>query len=161
MNIFQRLGLAPDHRAESKVTQLVKHYDEVIQKNKDGKKYGIQLKEDGVCAITVILDGMATIYSRTGRKFTNTSQLCHDLTERQLPNGVYFGELVCSLVSLEVLSGVVNPNRINPLSEAQIEVAVNLRMRFFDLISIHSFMKGHSDTEFIIRYNNLVERIGP
>lgn len=157
MNIFEHLGLAANHRKENKVTQLVKHYAEVIDKHKQGKRLAVQLKEDGVCAITVIRDGMATIFSRTGRKFTNTSELCQYISHLHMRDGVYFGEMVCSNVSLEKLSGAVNPNRTKPLDSD--EVSSNLRMRFFDLISIHSFVKGTSDTPYWRRYNNLVERV--
>lgn len=162
MNIFQLLGLPADHRKEAKVTQLVKHFDEVTAKHKEGKRFAIQLKEDGVCAITVIRDGMAIIFSRTGRKFTNTGSLCSYLSSLNMRDGVYFGEMVCSLVSLEVLSGVVNPNRTKPIdpTHAGRKVPTSLRMRFFDLVSIESFVKGTSQTKYQARYNNLVERVG-
>ena len=162
MNIFQLLGLPADHRKEAKVTQLVKHFDEVTAKNKVNKRYAIQLKEDGVCAITIIRDGVATIFSRTGRKFTNTFNLCYDISAFGLRDGVYFGEMVCDLVSLEVLSGATNPNRVKALThkDAGYVVLRNLRMRFFDLVSIESFIEGASQTPFQTRYNNLVERIG-
>lgn len=159
MNIFQLLGLPALHRKENKVTQLVKHYDEVVAKHKTGKNFAIQLKEDGVCAITVIRDGMATIFSRTGRKFTNTSMLCHHISDYKLRDGVYFGEMVCSKVSLEVLSGAVNPNRVKPLEAKHDGIVENLRMRFFDLVSIESFKKGTSNSPYRMRYNNLVDRI--
>lgn len=158
MNIFQLLGLPALHRKENKVTQLVKHYAEVNQKHKDNKRLAIQLKKDGVCSITVIINSVVTIFSRTGKKFTNTCHLRQSISDMNLRDGVYFGEMTCPTVSLEVLSGKVNPNRVKPLSETD-PVPYNLVMNFFDLISIESFKKGTSNTPFQTRYNNLVERI--
>ncbi len=164
MNIFELLGLPKLHRKlANKVTQLVKHFAEVPDSRKEGKRYGIQLKKDGVCAITIIRDGMPIIYSRTGKKFTNTSQICHDISEMRLRDGVYFGELCCDLkhISLEMLSGVVNPNRTKPVTTEHeaYDVLHNQTMYFYDLISIESFIKGTSDTAFQDRYNNLCERV--
>lgn len=164
MNIFEILGLPALHRKlANKVTQLVKHFDEVPDSRKKDKRYGIQLKKDGVCAITIIRDGVPVIYSRTGKKFTNTSKICHDIMGMKLRDGVYFGELCCDLehISLEMLSGVVNPNRTAEVTEIHeaYDALDNLTMYFYDLISIESFIKGKSNTDFQRRYNNLVERV--
>lgn len=164
MNIFQHLGLPELHRKlENKVTQLVKHYSEVADSVKRGQRYGIQLKKDGVCAITIIRDGKPAIFSRTGRKFTNTDQICNDIESMSLPDGAYFGELCCDIqhISLEMLSGVVNPNRtatVTPDHEAY-DTLGNLKMYFYDIVSIASFMKGKSPASFNRRYQILVENI--
>jgi len=161
MNIFQFLGLKPDHRPnDKKTTQLVKHFDEVPESRKKGKRYGIQLKKDGVCAITVIYDGTVSIWSRTAKRFTNTWRLIEDIKKFNLPDGVYFGEMTCDTkgVSLEVLSGKVNPNRTKAL-DVNDQVPYNLTMNFFDLVSIASFIKGTSQTSFQNRYEHLVERV--
>ena len=163
MNIFQLLGLAPNHRDnEKKTTQLVKHWDEVSDIHKhDKKRFGLQLKKDGVCSITVIRNGSPTIWSRTAKRFTNTWQIDKAIFSMGLRDGVYFGELTCDLegVSLEVLSGITNPNRVKPLDSKQDKIANNLTMNFFDMVSIESFIEGASQTKFHVRYNNLVERI--
>lgn len=163
MNIFQLLGLKPDHRNnEKKTTQLVKHWDEVSDIHKhDKKRFGLQLKKDGVCSITIIRDGMASIWSRTAKKFTNMGMLCRDISDMRLRDGVYLGEVTCDLdgISLEVLSGITNPNRVKGLDAEQCRVARNLTMNFFDMVSIESFIEGASQTKFQVRYNNLVERI--
>ena len=161
MNIFTHLGLDENHRKEAKVTQLVKHYDEVTEKNKLGKVYGVQLKEDGVCAITIIKDGVATIFSRTGRLFTNTGTLSSAITSRNFVDGVYFGEMVCDLVSLEVLSGVTNPNRVNPVTpDKPGYIALdNLCMRFFDVVSIAEFTLGSSPDPYKTRAKHLLNMV--
>jgi ATP-dependent DNA ligase len=159
MNIFQLLGLAPNHREnEKKTTQLVKHYDEVVAKNKEGKDLAVQIKKDGVCSITVIRDGKVSIWSRTAKRFTNTWRLIEDIKKFNLRDGVYFGEMTCGLVSLEVLSGKVNPNRTKALDVSD-QVPYNLTMNFFDMISIESFIEGASQTPYRTRYDHLVERV--
>ncbi len=162
MNIFEFLGLPADHRNnEKKTTQLVKHYDEVTEKNKTGKELAIQLKKDGVCSIVIVKSGFTNIFSRTGREFTNTIKLRDTISSMGLRDGVYFGEMTCDVagVSLEMLSGVVSPNRVKPLDQDQVAIAHNLTMNFFDLISLESFIEGVSQTPYRTRYDHLVERV--
>ncbi len=154
MNIFEYLGLNKDHRKSDKVTQFVKHYDEVSDKYK-GKEFAGQVKMDGVCALTAIQDGVVKIFSRTGKLFTNTALISNSISSLRLPNGVYMGELCCSFVSLEVLSGVVNPNRVNPLSHENSKIPAYLDMYFFDMISIKDFVYGKSDKPYSLRHEEL------
>jgi ATP-dependent DNA ligase len=157
MNIFQFLGLPKDHRKDDKVTQLVKHWDEVIDKHKEGKKFGIQLKRDGVCSLTVVDNFEVAIFSRTGKQFTNTSDLIERVEKLQLPNGVYMGEiwLPKKMCSLEKLSGMVSPNRVNFLDQDAVILTSQLRLSFFDLISIESFRKGTASTKYARRQTDL------
>ena len=157
MNIFEYLGLVPDHRTDSKVTQFVKHYDEVSDIHKD-KKFVGQVKKDGVCSLTVIQGEVAAIFSRTGKRFTNTGKLEHDIECMGLSNGIYLGEMCCNLVSLEQLSGVTNPNRVNPVKPDMAHVPNNLEMHWFDLVSINSFIEGFSPASFETRHNVLRNR---
>mgnify|MGYP003654153240 CR=1 FL=1 len=156
MNIFEHLGLPADHRKENKTTQLVKHWHEVPESRKDGKEFAIQKKKDGVCAIVVVDElHRAAIFSRTGRRFTNVESLEAKLTGAAFPDGVYFGELCLEDVSLEVLSGMVNPNRTKPLEfdrQGLVEQAV---IYFFDMISLTEFEKGESTRCFYDRWSDL------
>lgn len=160
MNIFEYTGLLADHRASSnKVTQFVKHYDEVVDKHKN-KTFAVQVKKDGVCALTVIVDGAVKIFSRTGKLFTNTEIIVERIKRLELRDGVYMGEMWVPkhACSIEQLSGAVNPNRVNPLSLLMSRLPYDLQMSFFDLVSLHSFRKGHSDSEYRVRSRNLAER---
>lgn len=154
MNIFQYLGLPEAHRKLSnKVTQFVKHWDEVVEKNKVGKEYIVQTKRDGVCALTVIHNGRVEIFSRTGKPFTTVGAIKMRITDLNLPDGVYMGELwvpkdVCSL---EQLSGLVNPNRVNPIKIKDRDIPSQMRMSFFDLVDIKSFKLGASSRPFHYR----------
>lgn len=161
MNIFEYLGLPKDHRnLANKVTQLVKHYDEVVQSNKDGKVYAVQVKKDGVCSITIVLDDKVSIWSRTGKRFTNTEDLVRRIRKKELPNGVYLGEMWCpkSIASLEEVSGAVNPNRNKPLSSGNANIPKQLRMSFFDLVSLDGFKFGHFDITYEKRWRVLKTR---
>tara|TARA_R110000851_G_scaffold244874_6_gene397659 strand:- start:4402 stop:5370 length:969 start_codon:yes stop_codon:yes gene_type:complete len=160
MNIFEYLGLSANHRKENKVTQLVKHWDEVVDKNKQGKNYIVQTKRDGVCSLTIILKGKVAMFSRTGKLFTNTSALVKRIVSLNLPDGVYMGELwvpkdVCSL---EQLSGIVNPNRVNEVKDKTIPR--HLRVSFFDLVSVQQFISGVSYNPFRLRSAELRKLIG-
>ena len=162
MNIFQLLGLPEEHRKLSnKVTQLVKHFDEVPESRKRGKTFGVQVKKDGVCALAVVRDHMPIIFSRTGKKFTNTGNLCQHIAEMKLPDGVYMGEMLVPkhIASLEEFSGCVNPNRNKPLSHEFSQIPSLIEMHFFDLVSIESFIEGASQTSFIRRHSNLADRV--
>ena len=160
MNIFKFLGLLEGHRKEIKITQLVKHWDEVVEKHKANKLFGVQIKRDGVCSLTVVKGSEVAIFSRTGRRFTNTENLVRRLKDLELPDGVYMGEIWVSksVASLEQLSGMVNPNRIKSLDFASSEIVSSLKLSFFDLVSIEDFIKGASDLPFSKRYNRLYLR---
>lgn len=157
MNIFQYLGLKESHRKSNKVTQLVKHFDDVADKSKVGKRFGTQIKRDGVCALTVVKDGCAKIFSRTGNLFTNTEQISSKIGMLGLSDGVYMGEMWVpkSVASLEQVSGVVNPNRTKPLSEEFNTLPYLLRMSFFYLLEVESFKVGKSTQTFAERHEAL------
>lgn len=162
MNIFEHLGLPKDHRKNSsKVTQLVKHWDDVTEKNKSDKNFALQTKKDGVCSIVIVKGNSVTIWSRTGKQFTNTEKLVERLKYLYLPDGAYFGEMLLpkSVASLETVSGMVNPNRAIPLGATRMKLANALEMWFFDLVSLDSFVIGSSITPFYKRFSTLRERL--
>lgn len=156
MNIFEYLGLDENHRKLSnKVTQYVKHWDEVSDSKKKGKTFGLQVKKDGVCALTVVTDDGKTvaIFSRTGKRFTSTESIVAEIVKVNLQDGVYMGEMWVpkSVASLEETSGTVNPNRVNALSPKQAEIAVKLRMSFFDRVETRCFIDGTCPTPYEVR----------
>lgn len=162
MNIFQFLGLPENHRKLSnKVTQLVRHWDEVPKSRKTGKRLVGQIKKDGVCALTVVKDGSATIFSRTGKKFTNTYDLSCRIKEMGLGNGVFMGEMTCPGISLEQLSGIVNPNRTKPLEEDRLKHCLQFEMHMFDLINLKEFKEGKSGLSYDVRWRDLANHVGP
>ena len=167
MNIFEFLGQPADLRTEKKVVQLVKHYDDVNPKAEEGilhKKvkfpmYG-QVKKDGVFSALVIReDGQAAIFNRTGKRMTNVQHLEEYYSKLAfsgiLGTGVYFGELCCSGISLEMLSGIVNPNRVEALDGIQIAARDRMAIFFFDYVLLCDFIEGESNLSWRLRYTYL------
>jgi len=67
------------------------------------------------------------------------------------------GELISTLeISLEVLSGIVNPNRVNPIDDELQLVPHTLKMMMFDALSIEEFQEGHSDIPYLKRRQRLL-----
>ena len=160
MNVFEFLGLPEEHRKlKNKVTQLVKHWDEVPVSRKDGKDLVVQVKRDGVCALTVVReDGKVGIFSRTGNRFTNTESLVsHATNVMPIRAGVYMGEmwLPKEIASLEEVSGMTNPNRVNQLDARRAILTSTLRMSFFDFIELDEFIEGRSATPYFDRHEKL------
>lgn len=154
-NVFEFLGLPKGHRPIGKVVQLVKHYDEVPDSRKSFPLIG-QVKRDGVFAMQVSYQGRHAIFGRTGLQLTNVSHVIRD----HLPDGVYIAELTCNLMSLEQLSGCVNPNRVEPLSEDMACKAKDFKMEYHDLIPIPGFIAGVHGKGYTDRHLLLSELVG-
>ena len=159
MNIFEFLGLDEDHR--TKPVMLVKHRDEVPDSKLTFPVYG-QVKRDGIfSAVVVTAAGMVGIFGRTGKKLSNVEGL--ESRFRHFPAGVYFGELQSMAVDiyLEALSGVVNPNRTEPLDFIGQQIKDNLYIDFFDMLTIKAFTEGKTDVTFLKRHDALCRRLEP
>ncbi|AAP48764.1 hypothetical protein SP6_25 [Salmonella phage SP6] len=157
MNIFQFLGLPEDHR--SKPVMLVKHRDEVPESKLTFPVYA-QVKRDGIFSATVVRsDGTVGIFGRTGKKLVNVEQL--EASFIGWPAGVYLGELQSMAVDiyLEALSGVVNPNRTEPLDFIGQQIKDNLYIDFFDMLTIKAFIEGQTEVTFLKRYEALCRRL--
>lgn len=171
MNIFEFLGLPENHRPKDRVVQLVKHYAEVNPKHEEGilhkqvsfPMFG-QVKRDGIFSATVIRKGGdCAIFGRTGEQLTNTEALAnyyeglHDLG--YIGEGVYLGELCSEYCSLEELSGVVNPNRVNALTKEQLLIKQRLYVAFFDSLKLSEFVSGSSSIPYYTRYREMAEQL--
>ncbi len=159
MNIFQFFGLDEDHRRHP--VQLVKHRDEVPEKKLTFPCYA-QVKRDGIfSAVCVQTGGLVRIFGRTGKKLANVEKL----EERYagFPAGIYFGELQSMAVDiyLEALSGVVNPNRTEPLDFVGQQIKDELYIDFFDMMTLQGFIAGQSDVTFVKRHEALERRLKP
>lgn len=158
MNIFEFLGLPEDHRNHP--FMLVKHRGEVPEKKLTFPCYA-QVKRDGIfSAVVVRTDGVVGIFGRTGKKLANTEGL--EQTFATFPAGVYLGELQSMAVDiyLEAISGVVNPNRTEPLDFIGQQIKDNLYIDFFDMLTIKAFHDGFTDVSYLKRYDALHRRIG-
>lgn len=171
MNIFQFLNRHPNYRNKTKVFQHVKHYAEVNPKHEEGilhKKVSFpmfgQVKRDGIFSATVVrLDGRCAIFGRTGEQLTNTEYVAEFYSnlfkQGKLDAGVYLGELCSDQCSLEVLSGVVNPNRVNELDDEQLDIKRTLYIAMFDALQITDFLYGSTSVPYYQRYRWMAEQL--
>ncbi|UJH95870.1 ATP-dependent DNA ligase [Pantoea phage Nufs112] len=154
-NIWEFLGLPANHRPKNKIVQLVKHWKEVPESKKQFPYFG-QVKKDGVFAALVVHEGKAAIFGRTGAHLSSCETYLDSYECNTWFDGVYLAELCCNLVcSLEELSGVVNPDRVNSLNSNQADIAVEIYLAFHDSISIDSFVVGKHSTDYGSRHRYL------
>ena len=157
MNIWEFLGLPATHRPASKTTMLVRHWREVSSSNIKFP-YAAQLKVDGVHALVVIHQGEAAVFTRTGNLMTNVQVVLSSVAFAQ--DGVYMGELTSSAPhTLEELSGVINPNRKEPLDWYGQAQADGLFVQWFDWVPIGSFISGSTKGNWEARYEQLKLRL--
>ncbi|QGH45099.1 ATP-dependent DNA ligase [Ralstonia phage Reminis] len=161
MNVFEFLGLPANHRPKNKVVQLVKHYREVPASRKSYPLIG-QPKKDGVYAMLVVStkDSVTrqSVFGRTGEELSCTDVITQTAWPYCLADGVYIGELLSKHpCSLEELSGVVNPNRVNPLDDEQLLISQSLYVAWHDVLTLQEFISGKSKTNYHVRYNRLFQ----
>lgn len=155
MNVFEFLCLDKDHRPSNKVVQLVKNLEEVPESKIAFPLYG-QVKKDGVYCMLVSKDGAIAAFGRTGKMLSSCGELTGDYLH--LPDGVYIGELCLPGYSLEVLSGIVNPNRTNELDLAlDMYWRENQEVHFHDYLSLSEFIGGHSTQSYLDRFSVLTD----
>lgn len=158
MNVFEYLGLDANHRPKNKVVQLVKHFNEVPAAKIKYPLIG-QPKKDGVFGLVVVDVHKAAVFGRTGEKLSNTDELGAKFINEFMMRGIYIGEVLSHHpCSLEELSGVLNPNRVNELDENQKLIADNLYIALHDMITVTNFIEGKFVTAYQHRYNILVQQ---
>lgn len=158
MNVFQFIGEDEDLRTGNKVTQHVKHYDEVPDNKKSFPVY-VQVKKDGVYAMVVCMSYGTAIFSRTGKHLKNVAFLEKWLETAKTEQAVYIAELCNDDCSLEQLSGMVNPNRKKPLDDEQEKLMAKSYLAFHDAISITGFKNGYSKMSYLERYSWMMSHL--
>lgn len=153
MNVFEYLGLPAEHRKSGKVVQLVKNLEEVPE-SKIKFPLIAQVKKDGVFGMLVVSQRQARVFGRTGKMLSTCEGFVDPVT---LPDGVYIGEVCLPGRSLEVLSGIVNPNRTKPLSDENYSYWFNNReVWFHDYLTMEEFTSGQSSRLYSDRLAGLV-----
>lgn len=153
-NVFEFLGLPATHRGKNKVVQLVKNYGEVPSSKKSFPLIA-QPKEDGVFGMVVMSGGKVSVFGRTGEQLQSTSFIIR-LASELMTDGVLIGEILSKHpCSLEELSGVVNPNRVNPLDGNQLSIASGLYIALHDFITLQDFVVGKCIAPYDNRYKKL------
>lgn len=129
--------------------ELVKHMHEVPV-NRLRWPAIAEIKYDGVfCAVIVYgrKPEDVMLVSRTGRLFGNQAELLAALAGQlsgELPEGVYITELVNDQLSLEELSGLVNPNRKAQWTTAQFTSMYSAMLWAHDYLTVAEFLAGES-----------------
>ena len=133
--------------------QLVLHYSDVNAKHKVFPVWG-EVKYDGVFCAVVVDDEGSTAVSRTGKPFySEINNLIYPLVPHC--KGVWIAELCNKRCSLEVLSGLVNPNRVKPWTAEEKELMRGVDMFFHDALTLEECIAGFSAVQQQIRRNRL------
>lgn len=122
----------------------------------------IQDKEDGVYAAFIVSAGEVLIVSRTMRPLQNVQHLSRSPGQFIRPGcqeGVFIAELVQPELSLEELSGILNPNRVEPLHVDMRGWALRIRPKFHDFMDLQSWVFGFDGVEYLARFDELAARL--
>ena len=134
------------------MAQLLKHYEDLTDRDLKHMQFPayIQKKEDGVYAETT----QCGVYSRQCKLFYLEVEPQNTIV---VPHYTLVAELVCPAISLEELSGLVNPNRVKPWTKQQKETfADHARYVYHDIISTKAYALGQSN----IPYKNRLAALG-
>jgi len=119
-----------------------------------------QVKYDGVWCGVVRFGDEIIYFSRTGKRFyLDAATLNHTpgMFEEQV---VYIGELVNSMLSLEELSGAVNPNRVALWDQATNEAMTSASVCYFhDYVPLGDFVQGVCTQSYAQRGEALCESL--
>lgn len=151
-------GMSPLTRdLEKKFTMLVKNFDDTSWGKVNPYPCITMEKMDGVCTLAVNLFGEWTLWSRTGRKLTNVVHLERLLEAKDIGRNIVVSVELChDGLSLEQISGIVNPNRVEALEpELAKQWTDGAYMAAFDMVTLCEFIKGRSDMSFFDRLSTL------
>lgn len=150
--------------------QLVKNYDELSDAELsriDWENSVVELKYDGVyCAIMNTSDCGIVALSRSGNRFYFEEEVLIELlvdslapecsVSNHIGHAVLIAELVNPKLSLEVLSGLVNTNRVTPWSDAEFTyMSASGNFMYHDCIPSQLFMEGRDTASYRIRRKQL------
>ena len=161
MNIFEAIGLHHNHREPDKCTMKVKHWDKVPDSKKK-REYHAQVKHDGIYCHVVKSEDKFKLFSRSGLELSNTGRLERILLvlQHNVDQAIFIAELCCDECSLEELSGIFNPNRVEPLTIEQKEHMTDAYLIYHDMITFEEYRKGVSRLGYSERYLELIDTVG-
>lgn len=127
--------------------QLVKHWDDV--KEKPEYPLVVQAKLDGVYSLIVKEHQNVQVFTRTGKRMYKEVLTIEDDVLSILSDGVFIAELVSESLTLEELSGMVNPNRKEAWTPEQVAKACGCLWVFHDYITHDELLFGMSPAKYI------------
>jgi len=132
--------------ATDKPFQLVKHMADVPAAKRSVYPMWAEVKYDGVFCAVIMGGDMPRPYSRTGKPFF--AALANVILPHTPPDNGSEYVLLCELIngecSLEVLSGLVNPNRVNPWTAAEEQIMRHCDLVVHDMLSYIEVYTGFS-----------------
>ena len=137
--------------------QLVKHWDDV--KEKPEYPLVVQAKLDGVYSLIVKEHQHVQVFTRTGKRMYKEVLTIEDDVLSLLSAGVFIAELISEDLTLEELSGMVNPNRKEAWTPEQVDKAYGCMWAFHDYITHDELLFGMSPTKYIQRYNTMHSKL--
>lgn len=143
--------------------QLVKNYHEVPDSVKTKQMLWpaiAQKKEDGVYCMIVKHAGTTMWFSRTGKLYYTEVAKRWEAFSFQLPDGCWIAELINPAMSLETLSGLVNPNRVEPWKDYQKEaMRLSSEFKFHDHVSIEALLSAKDVRPYTDRFYQVIHYV--
>lgn len=137
--------------------QLVKHWDDV--KEKPEYPLVVQAKLDGIYALIVKEHQNVQVLTRTGKRMYKEVLTIEDEVLSTLSDGVFIAELVSEDLTLEELSGIVNPNRKEAWTPEQVDKSYGCMWAFHDYITHDELLVGTSPEKYIQRYDTMQSKL--
>lgn len=135
--------------------QLVKHIDDVPVNKIVYPMWG-EIKYDGVFCAVVLGEFQHNAVSRTGKLFyIAVNEILYPYIPKHSAGHVVIGELINKRCSLEVLSGLVNPNRVNPWTDEERELMKGIDYIVHDVLTFAEVLAGFSP----VAYHNRRDRL--
>lgn len=154
MNVWDFLHLPSNHRPDDKIVQYVRHHED-LPSHKINYPREAQIKKDGVYGLIVIRGDKCGIFGRTGQQLKNVAHLQPDTRNARQREVVLITEICCDCCSLETLSGIVNPNRVNGLDDEQQKCVDKMYLYVHDLLWLSEFIDGESHRGYQRRESTL------
>ena len=154
--MIDRIALLRHLELSDKPWQLVKHIDDVPVNKIVYPMWG-EIKYDGVFCAVVLGEFQHDAVSRTGKLFyTAVNELLYPYIPKHSSGHVVIGELINKHCSLEVLSGLVNPNRVNPWTDEERELMNGVDYIVHDVLTFGEVIAGFSPIMYRDRSDRLM-----
>lgn len=140
--------------SRQQAVQLVKHYDELTDKERaklDWTCASAEVKYDGVYALVVHTSDMGwCLLSRTGKRLYCQDDVLHcilgdtGILQPRAQGMVWVVELCNGRISLETLSGLLNPNRVTPWQDTEVVTMCHTMPMVHDCMTCAELIRGCS-----------------
>ena len=159
MNVFEFFGLPADFRKHP--FQQVKTYDDITEKTRS-ELYPMyaQIKMDGVYVAFCFNEGKLECFGKSGLMMNNMDKMkCQLLFNLKEPlstlRHIFISEVTNERMSLEELSGVINPSRNKPILKEVADKHYVSTMSFHDCLTMDEFIRGSTQVCYADRHSRV------